>query len=81
MATQQVDGSQIHLDFRGQHVTITALAMGTDEHDFGLLIRSPDQSVAIVLDAEAEAALFSQVFSERKERADREHLLLVPHPD
>lgn len=80
MTTQEQD-NQIHLDFRGQEVSVTALSMGEGDHDCGLLIRSAEQSVAVVLDAEGEKRLFAQVFMERKERSVREHLRLVPTQD
>lgn len=71
---------QLHLDFRGQSVSVTALSMGPDREDFGLLIRSREQSVVIVLGAEGEQALFREVFFERSSRLKAPRLAVVPGP-
>jgi hypothetical protein len=69
---------QSHFDFRGEVTAISALSMGTDDEDFGLLIRSRSGSVAIVLDRDQERDLFAQVTAEHANRAQRLTLQTVP---
>ena len=67
---------QSHIDLRGQVVAISAVSMGPQGEDLGLLLRGQNGSIAVILDREQEVDLFAQVYAEHRDRAQR--LALCP---